>query len=45
MDNWYTVLSWAVPILLVDEILKAIGRWIHHEDRQKAKRNPAVIAK
>jgi Ca2+-transporting ATPase len=25
-DNWTTVLLWATPILLVDEILKAVGR-------------------
>ena len=25
-DNWTTVLLWAAPILLVDEILKAVGR-------------------
>ena len=36
-DDWIHVLWWAVPILLVDEILKAIGRYINSEDR-KAKR-------
>jgi len=32
-DNWANVLAWAVPILLVDEILKAIGRWIYREEK------------
>lgn len=36
-DNWITVLYWAVPILLVDEILKAVGRYLYSEER-KAKR-------
>lgn len=26
MDNWLTVLAWSAPIILVDELLKAIGR-------------------
>ena len=41
-DDWVTVLCWAAPILLVDEILKAVGRYINSEDRkaaQAAKRN------
>jgi hypothetical protein len=29
--NWSTVLSWALPILLVDEILKAIGRRLNQK--------------
>jgi P-type Ca2+ transporter type 2C len=36
IDDWITVLQWAAPILLVDEVLKAIGRWIHREDRIKS---------
>ena len=35
-DDWVSVLSWAMPILLVDEILKAVGRWIHREERRPA---------
>jgi hypothetical protein len=27
-------LAWAAPILLVDEILKAVGRYIYREDRK-----------
>lgn len=26
-EDWSKVLAWSVPILLLDEILKAIGRW------------------
>ena len=36
-DDWVTVLCWALPILLVDEVLKAVGRYINSEER-KAKR-------
>lgn len=25
-SNWLTVAAWALPILLVDEVLKAVGR-------------------
>jgi Ca2+-transporting ATPase len=32
LDDWVTVLAWAAPILLVDEILKAIGRWLYREE-------------
>jgi len=28
LDDWTTVLAWAVPILLVDEVLKAVGRFL-----------------
>jgi P-type Ca2+ transporter type 2C len=27
MDNWKTILLWAAPILLLEELLKAIGRY------------------
>jgi cytochrome c-type biogenesis protein CcmH/NrfF len=30
-ENWSTVLLWAFPILLVDEVLKAIGRKLNRE--------------
>jgi hypothetical protein len=41
MDDWVTVLTWAAPILLVEEVLKAIGRWIHREqlDAKRASRD------
>jgi hypothetical protein len=32
--DWLHVLAWATPILLVDEILKAVGRYIYREDRK-----------
>jgi hypothetical protein len=35
MDDWITVLSWAAPILIVDELLKAVGRWVNKERNQK----------
>lgn len=46
MDDWVTVLGWAAPILLVDEFLKAVGRWIYREERkEKAMKKVPVIAK
>ena len=45
MDHWVTVLTWAAPILLVDEILKAIGRYIYREERkERANRRAAAAA-
>jgi hypothetical protein len=35
LDDWGTIVAWAAPILLVDEILKAIGRWIYREERRE----------
>lgn len=37
-NDWINVLAWSMPILLVDEVLKAIGRWVNRE------RNAARIA-
>lgn len=42
-ENWVTVLTWAAPILIVDEILKAIGRRINQEDRNSEKGVKAVL--
>ena len=33
LENWKTVLQWSAPILLVDEILKAIGRWLQKSEK------------
>ena len=33
MDDWVNVLAWAAPVLLVEEILKAVGRWVYREER------------
>lgn len=44
MDNWVTVLSWALPILLVDEVLKAVGRYLYSEDRKAASQKAAASA-
>lgn len=33
-DDWKTVAMWALPILLVDEVLKAVGRRVH-QDKNK----------
>ena len=45
MDDWVTVLGWAAPILIVDECLKAMGRWIYRVERkEKAKKKVAKIA-
>lgn len=32
MDDWTMVLAWAAPILLVDEVLKAVGRFLIRKD-------------
>lgn len=42
-EDWITVLCWAAPILLVDEILKAVGRFIYSEER-KAKRTAERVS-
>jgi len=34
-DQWITVLCWAAPVLLVEEVMKAIGRWVYREERSK----------
>lgn len=38
LDDWISVLAWAAPILIVDEILKAVGRWVNSE------RSAAIVA-
>ena len=35
-EQWQTVLLWAMPILLVDEVLKAIGRSLQRRKERKA---------
>jgi Ca2+-transporting ATPase len=35
-DNWISVLQWSVPVLLVEEILKAIGRYIYKKNRDQS---------
>merc|ERR1712176_427255 len=34
-ENWISVLSWSLPIVLVDEVLKTIGRYLKSKDRKK----------
>jgi len=36
VENWITVLEWALPILLVDEVLKATGRWLKSRKERSA---------
>jgi len=36
IENWLSVLCWALPILVVEEILKAVGRWVNAESALKA---------
>jgi Ca2+-transporting ATPase len=43
IDDWVTVLAWAAPILLVDEILKAVGRWLYREERNKADKRQKTV--
>jgi Ca2+-transporting ATPase len=45
MDDWVTVLAWAAPILIVDEVLKAVGRWVNNEERALAKQKKKLIMK
>jgi len=33
--DWTTVFSWALPILLVDEVLKAIGRFLNAKEQKE----------
>jgi Ca2+-transporting ATPase len=35
--DWTTVLAWAAPIILVDEVLKGIGRYINKQKNEEAK--------
>ncbi|KAL7575259.1 hypothetical protein ACA910_001787 [Epithemia clementina (nom. ined.)] len=43
-SDWYTIAAWALPIILVDEILKAIGRWLYRKDRnEKIKTSDLVV--
>jgi len=41
-ENWISVLQWALPVLIVEEVLKAIGRRIN---ANKAKAEPRVAQK
>jgi len=48
-DDWTTVLLWAAPILLVDEILKAIGRRVNaksleHQQQQDLTKDSEVFS-
>lgn len=35
IENWISILKWSAPILLVEEILKAIGRRKMRKDKEK----------
>lgn len=45
MDDWVNVLAWAAPVLLVEEILKAVGRWVYREERSSKGRSSAVTTR
>jgi len=45
LDDWVNVLGWATPILLVDEILKATGRWIYREERKEKQKKWAAAVR
>jgi Ca2+-transporting ATPase len=34
-DDWFTVMAWALPIVLVDEVLKAVGRYINQKKKEE----------
>jgi Ca2+-transporting ATPase len=35
IENWISILKWSAPILLVEEILKAVGRRKMRKDKEK----------
>ena len=41
-DDWINVLAWASPILLVDELLKAIGRFLNRKETTGSKTNSSM---
>ena len=43
IEDWKTVLLWACPILIVDEILKAVGRSINQRAQQETIKQVEVI--
>jgi hypothetical protein len=36
LANWISVLSWAMPILIVEEVLKAVGRWVNAKSAEES---------
>jgi Ca2+-transporting ATPase len=34
LENWYSVLKWTLPILLVEEILKGVGRRLNAKENK-----------
>lgn len=44
MDDWRRVLIWSVPILLVEELLKLIGRWLQRREKRKSGLQPSPVA-
>ena len=45
LENWITVLKWSAPILLVDEVLKAVGRSVNKERDEERAASLAVEGK
>mmetsp|Transcript_32185 Transcript_32185/g.78456 ORF Transcript_32185/g.78456 Transcript_32185/m.78456 type:complete len:1206 (-) Transcript_32185:981-4598(-) len=43
LDDWKTVMIWATPILIVDEILKYVGRNINSQASMPSSKPPATI--
>jgi Ca2+-transporting ATPase len=39
MDNWKTIVMWAAPILVVEELLKAIGRYNSNSHQRQTKKS------
>jgi hypothetical protein len=37
LDNWVTVLGWAAPIFIVDEVLKGVGRYLTAQKKLQPK--------
>jgi P-type Ca2+ transporter type 2C len=36
LANWISVVSWAMPILIVEEVLKAVGRWVNAKSAEES---------
>ena len=43
IENWISVLSWAAPILIVEEVLKAMGRWINVKSAEGVASNQIAV--
>lgn len=38
LDEWLLVLAFAAPVMLIDEVLKALGRWVVNREAPRSAR-------